>query len=261
MHISAQNEITVNLKEAHAIGDELHLDFIVENKGADALVGATFRDTKLYDNQGNVYDVKRIKFGQKEITYGGVDQQCIQGIPMKLKLIFKGAPSKLLLVKALMFKLYTRADNKEFPKRFNSIIVPTSTSKLVNEALADSLFLEVAPKVFARITGVSRNENEVFINMIVLNTASDRDMSFSFRDTRIIDNIGNSVNIKEIDFAGKKATYGSATAMMPQAVPMKLSFKFILTDPSAKKINIFEFTSAGIKFQLHNLSLSGLLVH
>jgi len=259
--MQAQDGLSINLKEAHAIGDELHLDFLLENKAADAMVSISFRDIKLYDAQGNVYNAKRVVFAQKLITYGGVEQQCIQGIPMKLKLVFKGAPSKLLLVKSLMFKLNRKSDNRDFPVKLNNVIIPTSPNKLVNKALLDSFFLEVAPKVFARLTALKRNQNEVLIEFVILNTGSDRTMDFSFRDTRIIDNLGNSIKVVEMNFAGKIATYGAVSANMPQAIPMKLSYKFKLIDSNAKEIKIFEFTSSGVKFQIRDLPLNGFIVH
>ena len=259
--VKAQGTIVLNLKEAHTIGDELHLDFLLENKEADAKFSILFRNIKLYDNQGNAFDVERIVFGQKSITYGGTDQQCIQGIPMKLKLIFKGAPSKLSTVKLLMIKLIRVSDNKEFPFKFDNITVPTSQNKLVNEVAKDPLFLEVAPNVFARMTAVSKNEKEVILEFIVTNMGSDRDMSFSFNNTRIIDDLGNSIKLSIIDFAGKTATYGENAVNMPQDIPMKLSFKFILVDDNAKKIKIFEFTSHGVKYQIHDIDLANFIQH
>ena len=257
----AQGIISLKLSEAHAIGDELHLDFLLENKEADANFSISFRDIKLYDSQGNVFDVKLIVFGQKSITYGGTEQQCIQGIPMKLKLIFKGAPSKLAVVKALMIKLRRTSDNHEMDLKFNNMIVPTSTNKLVLEAVEDPLFMEVAPNLFARMTGVSKNEKELSVDFIVVNMGSDREMGFSFNNTRIIDDLGNSMKLSLIDFAGKTTTYGGNAVNMPQDIPMKLSFKFKLIDESAKKIKIFEFTSNGVKFQIHDIDLTSLIQH
>jgi len=121
--------------------------------------------------------------------------------------------------------------------------------------------LEVAPRVFLRMTGVSVNEKEVLISFIVLNTTSDRDMNFGFRGTRIIDDLGNSMNLKEINFAGKVATYGGATVQMPQGVPMKLSYKFELVDTNAKEIKILEFTSVDVKFQIRDILLHGFIIH
>ena len=255
----AQEVISLKLSEAHAIGDELHLDFLLENKEADANFSISFRDIKLYDSQGNVFDVKLIVFGQKTITYGGTEQQCIQGIPMKLKLIFKGAPSKLAVVKALMIKLRRTSDNHEMDLRFNNMAVPTSSNKLVLEAAEDPLFMEVAPNLFARMTGVSKNEKELSVGFIVVNMGSDREMGFSFNNTRIIDDLGNSMKLNLIDFAGNTATYGGNAVNMPQDIPMKLSFKFKLIDESAKKIKIFEFTSNGVKFQIHDIDLTSLI--
>jgi hypothetical protein len=257
----AQEVISLKLSEAHAIGDELHLDFLLENKEADANFSISFSDIKLYDSQGNIFDVKLIVFGQKTITYGGTEQQCIQGIPMKLKLIFKGAPSKLAVVKALMIKLRRTSDNHEMDLRFNNMAVPTSSNKLVLEAAEDPLFMEVAPNLFARMTGVSKNEKELSMDFIVVNMGSDREMGFSFINTRIIDDLGNSMKLSLIDFAGKTATYGGNAVNMPQDIPMKLSFKFKLIDESAKKIKIFEFTSNGVKFQIHDIDLTSLIQH
>jgi hypothetical protein len=259
--LKAQESIALDLIEAPAIGDELHLDFLFENKDADAKFSILFRNIKLYDNQGNTFDVERIVFGQKAITYGGTDQQCIQGIPMKLKLIFKGAPSKLSSVKLLMIKLIRISDKKEFPFKFDNMPVPTSQNKLVNEAAKDPLFLEVAPNIFARMIVVSKNEKEVVLEFIVTNMGSDRDMSFSFNNTRIIDDLGNSIKLSIIDFAGKTATYGKNAVDMPQNIPMKLSLKFSLVDDNAKKIKILEFTSNGVKYQIHDIDLTNLIQH
>ena len=259
--ILAQEGIKLDLKEARAIGNELHIDFLLVNEGTDVEVYINFAAIKLYDIKGNVYNAKRVVFAQKEVTYGGATQSCIQGIPMKLKLVFAGAPSKLLLVKSLMFKINRKSDNKDFLMKYDNLIIPTSPNKLVMEALADSLFLEVAPSIFARMTSVARNQKEVLISFIVLNTANDQNMYFGFKNTRIIDNLGNSMNLKGLDFSGKAVTYGGLTVEMPQAVPMKLIYKFELIDPSASEIKIFEFTSGAVKYQLRDISLSGLITH
>lgn len=257
----AQGIISLKLSEAHVIGDELHFDFLLENKEADDKFAISFNGVKLYDSLGNIFDVELIVFGQKTITYGGTEQQCIQGIPMKLELIFKGAPSKLAKVKALMIKLIRVSDKLEMDLKFNNIIVPTSTNKLVLEAAEDPLFMEVAPNLFARMTGVSKNEKELSLEFIVVNMGSDREMGFSFNNTRIIDDLGNSMKLNLIDFAGKTATYGGNAVNMPQDIPMKLSFKFKLIDESAKKIKIFEFISNGVKFQIHDIDLTSLIQH
>ncbi len=109
--------------------------------------------------------------------------------------------------------------------------------------------------IFARMTGIERNQKEVLISFIVLNTTNDRDMYFGFKNTRIIDNLGNSMKLKEMNFSGKLATYGGVTIQMPQAVPMKLTYKFELLDLGATDIKIFEFTSGDVKFQIRNIKL------
>lgn len=154
-----------------------------------------------------------------------------------------------------MFNINRQSDKKDFPIKYNNMIIPTSSNKLVNEALTDSLFLEVAPMIFARMTGIERNQKEVLISFIVLNTTNDRDMYFGFKNTRIIDNLGNSMKLKEMNFSGKLATYGGVTIQMPQAVPMKLTYKFELLDLGATDIKIFEFTSGDVKFQIRNIKL------
>jgi len=259
-NILAQEDIKLELKEVHAIGNELHIDFLLENNGPDVVLGINFSKIKLYDSKGNVYNPSRIVFAQSVATYGGASQSCIQGIPMKLKFVFTGAPSKLLLVKSLMFEINRKSDNKNFPIKRNNIIVPTTSNKLIAKALVDTFFMEVAPKVFAQLVSLKHEQQQVFIEFIVLNTDHDKDMAFGFRDTRIIDNLGNSMKLKTIDFSGKQATYGGVSVEMPEGVPMKLTYKFELVDPSATMIKIFEFTSGNVKFQIRDISLKGFVI-
>lgn len=253
--LAQTEETSLELQQARTIGKQLHFDFLLTNLTADVDFSISFRNTKLYDGEGNVFDPELIRFAQMEKTYGEAFQNCPEGIPMKLKIVFSGAPSKLAVVKELNFKLIRKSDNKEFPVSLTDVAIPTTDNELVLKAHENPHYFEVEPDVFAELTTVERNDKILRFEFMVVNQGSDKKVAFGFRDTRIIDDKGNTMELKTMNFSGMEKTYGECFKEMPTGIPMKLEYFFELKDPSAQKIMMFEFGKHNNVFQIRDIEI------
>ncbi len=253
--IAQSDEVQLDLKQVRVIGNQLHFDFLFTNKANDMEYILSLSDIKLYDGEGEIFNPESVTFGQVNKTYGAVIQKCVKDIPIKMKIVFNGQPSKLANVNSLIFPIKYKNKTRKFPFKFTGISVPATNNPEVVKAHEDPLYFEVEPDVFAKMTSVKREGKIVRITFMVENKGSDKKVGFSLKNTRIIDDKGNTIEVKAIDFSGMHKTYGEAFKEMPQGIPMKLEYHFELTDPAAKKIMMFEFAKHNNVFQIRGIEI------
>lgn len=251
----SQQSVTTELKECKAIGKELHFNFLLTNNSEISKLQLLLADAKLYDGNGNVFTSGRIELGEKFKIYGSVLEECPKEIPIALKIVFKDAPSKLTDVTRLLFTVKEYGSDKSYSMEFTNVKVPTTKNDKVLKAFDDPYYFESEDGTYVRFIKAHKANDIITAEFTVENSNYDKKVSYTFNDTRIIDNLGNAVKVKSMVFGSDNKLYGSVSQNLPQNVPVKLVLSFQTTDPSASVIKVLELGTNGNVFQLRDIDL------
>lgn len=247
--------VDLQLKECKSIGNELHINFLLTNNTSSSDLLILLNDTKLYDDEGNSFTSVRIQLGEKEKVYGAVQENCPNGIPMKLKIVFKDAASNLKKINKLNFTVKEYGGSGDYAKTFENIDVPTTTNEKVLKAFNDPMYFEIEDGVFAKHIISGKNNKIVTVEFMIENTNYDKEIVFNFNGTRVIDDLGNVAKVKSMTFGTMVKTYGGVSQKLPQNVPVKLLVIFELNDPSASILKVLDLGKPGNIFQLKDINL------